>query len=543
MLIPALVLAATLLDPSQRLQQQLGGGEQHEYMLQLRTGAFARVVVEQQGIDVVVSALAPDGRTLAEVDSPNGANGPEPVSIAATVKGGYRITVRSFDAKAPAGKYTIRVDELLSPAAYRQRLAGEQRRDAAVVAWLKSRALPLHSVSPGSRFSDLAPLRTLLRDVRVVGLGEATHGSHELFTVKHRLIELLVRELGFRVVAFEGSAAATGAINDYILGKGDRAPVLAAFDAIWITANDELLAMIDWLREYNATAAEADRVHFAGLDPHVNGPAIDDLTRFLRAHAPGTGTRVQPLLDLLRSEDEKAGRFERTSVPVERVHEIQRLIAFLVTNEGDFVRRGGQDDYARALDTARLLAQFAEFNSSLPAGEGGTRDGYMAANLFRALQSRPEARAIVWAHNAHISASDRSAYKPLGAHLRAAYGDAYYAFATAFARGTFLAQVPGSTPPDVRTFTITAPPAGSIDAMLAATNTGASIIDLRNATPPDPRVAAWLAIPQRMHWIGALYTDSWTEAQRAQPFLLGHDFDGIIFLDKTIAARTRFGVR
>lgn len=539
MLFTTLLLAATLLDPSRSIEQQLRGGEEHEYTLQLRAGSFARVVVEQQGIDVVVTAFAPNDKTLGEVDSPNGANGPEPLPIVAAGTGPHRIVVRSFDAKAPAGKYTIRVDEILSPAAYRQRLADEKRRDEAVVAWFKSRAMPLRSVTPGSGFEDLAPLRSVLRDVRVVGLGEATHGSRELFTVKHRLIEFLVRELGFRIVALEGSAAATNAFNDYIHGRGERAPVLAALDANWITANQELLATIDWLRTHNASAAEADRVHFAGLDPQVNASAIDDLLRFLRAHAPESAKRSEPLLELLRVEDEKANRFERTNVPVERVHEIQRLIAFLVTNEGDLVRRSSAREYARALDSARLLAQSAEFNSSLPAGEGGTRDGYMAENLFRALQSRPGARAIVWSHNAHISASDRSSYKPLGALLRAAYGNGYYAFATAFARGSFRAQVPGSVPPDVRNFLIAAPPASSIDSMLAAMRAGNAIVDLRGATPPDPRVAAWLNVPQRMHWVGALYADSGPEGQRAQPFLLGRDFDGIIFLETTTSARPR----
>jgi erythromycin esterase len=539
MLFTTFLLAATLLDPSQRIEQQLRGGEEHEYTLQLRAGSFARVVIEQQGIDVVVTAFAPNDKALGEVDSPNGANGPEPLPIVAAGNGLHRIVVRSFDGNAPAGKYTIRVDEILSPAAYRQRLADEKRRDEAVVAWLKSRAMPLRSVTPGNGFDDLAPLRSVLGDVRVVGLGEATHGSRELFTVKHRLIEFFVRELGFRIVALEGSAAATNAFNDYIHGRGARAPVLAALDANWITANQELLATIDWLRTYNASAAEPDRVHFAGLDPQVNASAIDDLLRFLRAHAPESATRHEALIELLRVEDQKANRFERTNVPVERVHEIQRLIAFLVTNQGDLVRRSSSREYARALDSARLLAQSAEFNSSLPPGEGGTRDGYMAENLFRALQSRPGARAVVWTHNAHASASDRSSYKPLGALLRAAYGTGYYAFATAFARGRFRAQVPGSVPPDVREFAVSGPPPASIDSMLAAMRTGNAIIDLRGATPSDARVAAWLSVPQRMHWIGALYADSWSDAQRVQPFLLGRDFDGIIFLEATTSARPR----
>jgi erythromycin esterase len=46
--------------------------------------------------------------------------------------------------------------------------------------------------------------------VRVVGLGESTHGTAEFFRLKHRLVEYLVTAHGFRTFAMEASASATG---------------------------------------------------------------------------------------------------------------------------------------------------------------------------------------------------------------------------------------------------------------------------------------------------------------------------------------------
>ena len=511
----------------------LRGGEQHEYALRLRAGMYAHVIVEQQGIDVVVTALAPDGKAIAEIDSPNGARGPEPLGFAARASGVHRVVVRSFDAAAGEGAYAIRIDELLSPAAWRARLAAERRREAAVTAWMRERAIPLRSAAAGAPLDDLAPLRSVLRDVRVVGLGEATHGSHEIFTLKHRLIEFLVTQLGFRAIAFEGTAAGGEAIDAYIHGHGDRAAVKAVLGTIWITSTPELESLIEWLRAYNAGAPADDRVAFVGLDPQGNAAADATLRAFLRAADPAAEERVRPLLDLLRAEDEKANRFERTNVAPERVHELERLIALLVAREGELVRRTSPRDYASALGAARLLAQSAQFNSSLPAGEALTRDAAMAENFFRAMQRLANPRAIVWTHNAHASTNDRSSYKPLGALLRNAYAGGYYAFATSFHRGAFRAQVPGSTPPDVRTFTVPTAPAGTIDAVLAAMRLPLAVVDLRS-TPP-PVVAGWLGEPRRMHWIGALYADTFTEAQRFQPFLLNRDFDGVVFVENTTA--------
>ena len=70
--------------------------------------------------------------------------------------------------------------------------AGEE-----VVAWLKANAMPLASAEPGSGFGDLAALRDVIGDARIVSLGKATHGTREFFQLKHRLIEYCVAELGF----------------------------------------------------------------------------------------------------------------------------------------------------------------------------------------------------------------------------------------------------------------------------------------------------------------------------------------------------------
>jgi len=521
MLLATILLLAqpAMLELERPIATRLRGGEQHQYLLRLRAGMYAHVIVEQQGIDVVVTALAPDGKTIAEIDSPNGTRGPEPLGFAAERAGTYEVVVRSFDAKAAEGAYEIRVAELLSPKAYRARLDQETKDRAAVTAWMRSHATPLRSTDASTPLDDLAPLRDVLRDARVVGLGEATHGTHEIFTLKHRLIAFLVTQLGFRVLAFEGTAAGGEAIDAYIQGRGDREAMIAALRTIWITNTNELESVIEWLRAYNASHEE--RVHFAGLDPMGSAAADATLRTYLRS--VGAEERFGALLDFIRVEDEKGNRFERTHVPPERVHELERLIAFLVARQGLTSPR----DYDAALDAARLLAQFAQFNSSLPAGEALTRDQAMAENFFRFMQRAPNARAIVWAHNAHISANDRTSWKPLGALLRAAYGPQYYAIATSFDHGSFVAQVPNSSPPDLRTFTLPSAPAGTIDALLAAMHLPIAFVDLRASAPP-----AWLAEPRRLHWIGALFSDG---AQAFQPFVLTRDFDGVMFVERTTA--------
>ena len=46
----------------------------------------------------------------------------------------------------------------------------------AVTGWLGERAIPLSSVRAGAGFDDLRPLKSILKDVRVVGLGDERGG-------------------------------------------------------------------------------------------------------------------------------------------------------------------------------------------------------------------------------------------------------------------------------------------------------------------------------------------------------------------------------
>src|SRR5690348_16288283 len=77
--------------------------------------------------------------------------------------------------------------------------------DEAVATWIEQHAVPLRTVRAGSGFTDLEPLRAVLHDVRVDGLGEATHGTSEFQQVKHRLLEFLVTQMGFTAFAIEAA--------------------------------------------------------------------------------------------------------------------------------------------------------------------------------------------------------------------------------------------------------------------------------------------------------------------------------------------------
>jgi len=112
----------------QPVAREMRGGEQHTYQVSISAGQYARLVVDQQGIDVVLELFGTDGKPLLEVDNNlSGTRGMEVVSLVAEVSGNYVLKVRSLEKGAAAGRYELRVDELrMATDADRRRVAAER---------------------------------------------------------------------------------------------------------------------------------------------------------------------------------------------------------------------------------------------------------------------------------------------------------------------------------------------------------------------------------------------------------------------------------
>ncbi|HEV2765028.1 MAG TPA: erythromycin esterase family protein, partial [Pyrinomonadaceae bacterium] len=233
-----------------------------------------------------------------------------------------------------------------------------------VTAWLTAQAVPLRGVEPGRGFDDLKPLKKILGDARVVGLGEMTHGSREFFQLKHRLVEFLVREMGFTVFALEASHAATLKINDYVLhGKGARARALAG-QGLWVWDTNELTDLVEWMRAYNRTAPEASKVKFLGFDIQNNEQSMDALAAYLRRVAPERVAPAEAAFKPLRPRVPFHQNIEYNAVGAEEkaqtLARLRELVEFLTQNQSRLARQTSAAEFEDALQHARVLAQFAD---------------------------------------------------------------------------------------------------------------------------------------------------------------------------------------
>jgi erythromycin esterase len=152
------------------------------------------------------------------------------------------------------------------------------------VNWLRRNAMPVTTTLAGNGFADLQPLRDVIGDARIVALGEATHGTSELFRMKHRLTELLATEMGFTYFAIEARMPEAAKVNEYVLtGQGDPAELLEGLRSTpWNT--QEVLDLILWMRDFNASGR--GRIQFTGFDMQSSALAAQNVRAFLAQAEP-----------------------------------------------------------------------------------------------------------------------------------------------------------------------------------------------------------------------------------------------------------------
>jgi erythromycin esterase-like protein len=141
------------------------------------------------------------------------------------------------------------------------------------IKWLKENSVSLDTVNPQENTSDLLPLKEIIGPARLVGLGEATHGNKEFAQTKDRIFRFLVEQMHFDGIIMEVPEEPTKNIDKYVkTGKGDPRALLSGL-GFWITRTQEVLDMIEWMKNFNAKSPNR-QISFYGCDI-----ALDDKRR------------------------------------------------------------------------------------------------------------------------------------------------------------------------------------------------------------------------------------------------------------------------
>jgi erythromycin esterase-like protein len=180
----------------------------------------------------------------------------------------------------------------------------------AFIDWARAHALRLDTTRANGNFGDLKSLKRELPNAEIIGLGEATHGTAEFFTIKHRMIEFLTKEMGFEVFAIEANMPEAHKLNDFVLhGYGDPKELLKGMH-FWTWNTQEVLDLILWMRAFNRLGA--GHIEFTGFDMQTPTLAQETVRDFVRRYDPAyekTVTRLYGQVEILRSAQRRGPSF------------------------------------------------------------------------------------------------------------------------------------------------------------------------------------------------------------------------------------------
>ncbi len=379
------------------------------------------------------------------------------------------------------------------------------------LAWLRQNAVPLRTVQPGGDYADLAPLRQMVGSARMVGLGEGTHGTREFFLMKHRLVEFLVKEMGFNTFGLEATWAETNRINDYVHGGPGNPRAFLSGTYFWTWNTQEVLDLIEWMRRHNQNPGSAPKVSFLGFDMQYSRVTMSDVEAFLAKADPAARDSARAHYACYRKyQDNNFGSNPNYSgaPPEDRTAcraGVQAVHSLLERNRERFTRAASAAEYERALRGARIVVQNEDTRSAANATEGSlARDRYMAENSAWLLdQAGPGGKVVLWAHNYHVS----NQVGAQGFHLRQKYGRDYVNLGFAFDRGVLNAMEQTATGSFTGLKAMSVPPApeGTYEAELRRLGQPRFLVDLRPIEGSPPASAAWLAGPLSFRSIGSVF--------------------------------------
>lgn len=261
---------------------------------------------------------------------------------------------------------------------------------------------------------------------QIVGLGEASHGSVEFQELKLSMLQRLVEEHGFRAFALELDFGEGLMVDDYIQGGEGTAEEIASRLSFPIYHTEQIAALIEWMRTYNASVEPEDRLRFYGFDMQNTMESARRVMAFCKEEGISNMEAELAVVSELAEPD--------ISLGAERALQIKQALNRI----GDAIARKQTDGLHAISETAlqaiRTLSQAMGTFEIDGEGYYAYRDSCMADNvawIVRREEALGHGKVMIAAHNGHIARSGGDV-SPLGSLLGERFADGYYAIGTGF---------------------------------------------------------------------------------------------------------------
>jgi len=295
----------------------------------------------------------------------------------------------------------------------------------------------LSSFNPNDKDDDLKQLDNYFKNVKVVGMGESTHGTHEFFKMRHRMFKYLVEHHQFNTFFLEADYANCLRVNDYIHGNNDNAIEAVSAIDMWPWKTTEMVALVNWMRAYNIKNP-TKQLNFIGVD-------------------------AQRYIENIEKMDAILAQYELPTTDSTIYKRMLDTNFFLVTEIEDLEIYKTVWEEKKTIDTNQLNKKDKRTYSLLLRHLTQTlgikykwqkkydyRDRRMGENILYHLKEDTVNKGFFWAHNGHIFKSSKKDKRKkiwngtAGGFLDYKLKDKCYIIGQEFDEGSFNAYYPDS---------------------------------------------------------------------------------------------------
>lgn len=309
---------------------------------------------------------------------------------------------------------------------------------------------PLDGASPSLGQTDLAPL-SVLGGTKIIGLGEATHGTREFFQIKHRVFKYLVENCNVRILGFEMDLGESIYFDRYICeGEGDLDDLMINTMSYWTWRTKEVKDLLAWMKSYNDGKTDEEKIHILGFDNQYLKCQPDLIMDYVNNVKPDFVDKIQPTMNIFynmnnssyadvsdyysnMSENEKNEISDSLNLVLDRFEAVK---SELIANSSAFEYHLIKRLVVTMLQTHTRLYGWANDDVSFYY-----RDLYMAENvLWQSDLLGDNVNIALWAHNGHV-ANDMNYTETgsMGFLLKNELGDQYQILGFSFSMGAFRA--------------------------------------------------------------------------------------------------------
>ncbi|HEU5080020.1 MAG TPA: erythromycin esterase family protein [Opitutaceae bacterium] len=391
-------------------------------------------------------------------------------------------------------------------------------------------------------------------DASLVLIGEATHGTHEFYSLRAGVTRALIEEKGFSAVAIEGDWPDAYRVNRYVQSSGNDTDAVSALSGFarfptWMWRNTAVAEFVGWLRSHNAEVSAPERqVGFYGLDLYSLHASMRAVVEYLDDHDPSAARAARESYSCFEEFghdiDTYAWATSRLGGKGEGTCEdaVMRELITLREKRTELLSRDGpmaSDEFFYAEQNARLAANAERYYRTMFRGRvqsWNVRDQHMAETLeelLSHLRLRGQApKVVVWAHNSHLGdarATDMgdSGELNLGQLARQRYGAEVKLIGLTTYAGTVIAATDWGEPGYLRRVR----PAleGSYENLFHQAGVERFLLTFKDGTP----VHSVLAEPRLERAIGVIYRPETERMSHYFKARLSEQFDAIIHIDQT----------